>query len=119
MRQKIFPDNCIVLDGRMDEPVWNEVPEVTGFTRMLINGGGLVEDQTFVRIIPCQNYVYFGIKCVDPDMAFAKSYVSKNIYQGNSVEVFLSPSNNVFQVYNFALTLDGLQQTVCYIEGGS
>ena len=118
MRQKIFPDNCIVLDGRMDEPVWDEVPEVTGFTRMLINGGGLVEDQTFVRIIPCQNYVYFGIKCVDPDMAFAKSYVSKNIYQGNSVEVFLSPSNNVFQVYNFALTLDGLQQTVCYIEGG-
>ena len=118
MDKRFFADDCIVLDGRMDEPVWNEVPEVTGFVRMLVNGGGMPDDQTFVRIIPCENYVYFGIKCVDPNMPFALSHVSKDIYQGNSVEVFLSPSNNVFQVYNFALTLDGLRQTICYIEGG-
>ncbi|MBQ3491729.1 MAG: hypothetical protein IJA74_04170, partial [Oscillospiraceae bacterium] len=93
MDKKIFPDNCIVLDGRMDEPVWNEVPEGTGFRTMKQYGGELVKNQTIVKILPCENYLYFGIKCLDDNMEFTKSFVSKDIYNGNSVEVFLSPAN--------------------------
>jgi len=119
MDKKIFPDNCIVLDGRMDEPVWNEVPEYTGFTTMKKLGGNLVNDQTFVKILPCSNYIYFGIKCMDANMEFAKNYASHDIYSGNSVEVFLSPANTVSQIYNFALTIDGFKQTICYLEGGA
>ena len=118
MDKKIFPDNCIVLDGRMDEPVWNEVPEGTGFRTMKQYGGELVKNQTIVKILPCENYLYFGIKCLDDNMEFTKSFVSKDIYNGNSVEVFLSPANTVTQIYNFALTVDGFKQTICYLEGG-
>jgi len=119
MSKKFFPDDCIVLDGKMDEAVWNEVPEYTGFTTMKKLGGDLVKDQTFVKILPCENRVYFGIKCLDADMEFAKNYVSGDIYSGNSVEVFLSPANTVSQIYNFALTIDGFKQTICYLEGGA
>ena len=118
MTKKFFPDDCITLDGRMDEAVWNEVPEYTGFTTMKKLGGNLVNDQTFVKILPCNNYIYFGIKCMDANMEFAKNYVSRDIYSGNSVEVFLSPANTVSQIYNFALTIDGFKQTICYLEGG-
>lgn len=104
MSKKLFPDDCITLDGRMDEAVWNEVPEYTGFRKMKQFGGELVKDQTIVKILPCENYVYFGIKCLDANMEFAKAFVSKDIYNGNSVEVFLSPANTVSQIYNFALT---------------
>ena len=65
MSNKIFRDNCITLDGRMDEPVWSEVPEATGFTTRKVLGGELVADQTFVKILPCENRVYFGIKCME------------------------------------------------------
>ena len=109
MTKKFFPDDCITLDGRMDEAVWNEVPEYTGFTTMKKLGGNLVNDQTFVKILPCNNYIYFGIKCMDANMEFAKNYVSRDIYSGNSVEVFLSPANTVSQIYNFALTIDGFK----------
>ena len=118
MTKKFFPDDCITLDGRMDEAVWNEVPEYTGFRKMKQFGGELVKDQTIVKILPCENYVYFGIKCLDANMDFAKAFVSKDIYNGNSVEVFLSPANTVSQIYNFALTIDGFKQTICYLEGG-
>ena len=68
MDKKIFLDNCITLDGRLDEAVWNEVPESSGFTTIKTAGGenvqgqatsgDLVKDQTFVKILPCENRVY-------------------------------------------------------------
>ena len=73
---KLYPDNYITLDGRMDEAVWSEVPEYTGFTTMKKLGGNLVNDQTFVKILPCNNYIYFGIKCMDANMEFAKNVMA-------------------------------------------
>jgi len=119
MSKKIFADNCITLDGRMDEAVWNEVPESTGFTTRKAVGAEMVKEQTFVKILPCENRVYFGIKCMEPDMDFVRSFASKDIYQGNSVEIFISPSATISELYNFALTVDGLTQTLCFVEGGN
>jgi len=119
MDKKFYPDNCIVLDGRLDDPVWQEIPEGTGFTTRKISGGELVNDQTFVKILPCENYVYFGIKCMESNMPFVTSFVSKNVYQGSSVELFLSPSNSTSELYNFALTIDGLTKTTYFVESGN
>ena len=119
MNGKIFPNNCITLDGRMDEAVWNEVPESTGFTTRKILGGELVEDQTFVKILPCNNRVYFGIKCMDANMDFVKSFKSKDIYSGNSIELFISPTNSTSEVYNLAMTIDGLTQVIYFVESGN
>lgn len=119
MDKKIYPDNCITLDGRMDEAVWSEVPEATGFTTRKIVGGELVADQTFVKILPCENRVYFGIKCMESNMDFVRSFASQNIYCGSSVEVFLSPTGSTSEVYNFAVTIDGLKQVIYFVEGGN
>jgi len=119
MSNKIFRDNCITLDGRMDEPVWNEVPEGTCFTTRKVLGGELVQDQTFVKILPCENRVYFGIKCMESNMPFVKTFKSANIYAGSSLEFFISPSNSTSEVYNFAMTIDGLTQVIYFVEGGN
>ena len=119
MEKKIYPDNAIVLDGRLDEAVWKEVPECTGFTTRKIVGGELVQDQTFVKILPCENRVYFGIKCMESNMDFVRSFASQNIYCGSSVEVFLSPTGSASEVYNFAVTIDGLTQVIYFVEGGN
>ena len=39
MEKKIFDANLITIDGHMDEPVWNEVEEHTGFMELGVNGG--------------------------------------------------------------------------------
>ena len=57
----------IVLDGRMDEPVWATLEEQTGFKELGCHGGRLVEQQTFFKVLPCEDRVYVGIKCVEPD----------------------------------------------------
>ena len=119
MNIKAFPDHCITLDGRMDEAVWNEVPAYTGFTTRKVAGGEPVKDQTFVKILPCRNRVYFGIKCMESDMEFARSYTSANIYAGSSLEFFISPTNSTSEVYNFAMTIDGLTQVIYFVEGGN
>ena len=129
MSNKIFSDDCIVLDGRLDEAVWNEVPEGTGFTTIKTaggegvegqkTGGVLVDDQTFVKILPCENRVYFGIKCMERNIPFAKTFAAKSVYTGNSVEIFLSPSNSTSEMYNFVLTVDGLTQAIYFVEGGN
>lgn len=119
MSKKVFADHCITLDGRMDEAVWNEVPEYTGFTTRKIIGGELVEDQTFVKILPCENRIYFGIKCMDSNMPFVKTFKSANIYAGSSLEFFISPTNSTSEVYNFAMTIDGLTQVIYFVEGGN
>ena len=119
MCSKMYPNHCITLDGRLDEAVWNEVPEGTGFTTRKILGGEQVKDQTFVKILPCENRVYFGIKCMESDMDFAKSFASANIYAGNSLEIFFSPTNSTSEIYNLAMTIDGLSQVIYFVESGN
>ncbi len=41
---KIYDANLITLDGRMDEPVWQELPEYGDFRRMGSQGGALAEE---------------------------------------------------------------------------
>ena len=53
----------IVLDGKMDEAVWDGLPEYTDFKMLKKFGGKLAEKQTIFKILPCEDRVYFGIKC--------------------------------------------------------
>ena len=89
--KKLYPDNCITLDGRMDEAVWNEVPEYTSFSTRKAVGGQFPENQTFLKILPCENRGYFGVKCMESDMDFVRNYASKDIYQGNAIWI-MSPA---------------------------
>ena len=44
MDKRFFADDCIVLDGRMDEAVWNEVPTYTDFRHFKTYGGELQKE---------------------------------------------------------------------------
>ena len=70
METKLYNKDIITLDGRMDEPVWNEVKEYTDFKKKNLAGGGLATVQTSFKIVPCEDRIYIGIKCMEPDMAY-------------------------------------------------
>ena len=84
MDTKIFDNNSITLDGKMDEAIWESVPVHTGFRVLRTRDNRLAPAQTCFRIVPCADRIYIGIKCEEP-------------------EVYLSPSNNYFDFYQFVV----------------
>ena len=62
---KLFEKGCVTVDGRMDEPVWAEAEEFTGFRRPEAQGAVLADRQTSFKILPCADRLYIGIRCED------------------------------------------------------
>lgn len=126
MKTKLYKSSDIILDGRMDEPVWKEVKEQTGFKEIAILGGSfnkrggmLAEDQTFFKILPCEDCVYFGIKCMEPDMDFLKPKKLADIDMTDTVELFLAPTNEGSEFYHFLLSFHGETRTHFFAEHGN
>ena len=88
---KLYDVSNITLDGQLNEAIWADVPEYTDFRLLEAWGGQLAESQTFFKILPCKDRVYFGIKCMELDMDRVRSQPKIKAYHSSSVEVFLSP----------------------------
>ena len=120
METKLFDKNLITLDGRMDEQVWNSVKEYTGFKMKKSRGGQIAQVQTSFKILPCEDRIYIGIRCEEPDMAYVnKVNPQLAIWTCDDVEIFLSPNNNPFDFYQFAITFEGQTAQLFYSENGN
>jgi len=113
--------NGITLDGRLDEAVWQTVKEYTGFRKPDYNGGEMWEDaaQTSFKILPCDDRIYVGVKCKEPDMEYAeKTKALWNSWGTTSIEMLFSPSGNPIEFYQFFVALNGNTDCLYYAEGG-
>ncbi len=112
----------IILDGRMDEPVWDTAKEYTGFRRTDYEGGELWEDavQTSFRILPCEDRIYIGVKCNEPDMEFTEQTKKMlNSWGSSAVELFFSPCGNPIEFYQFFVAFGEHTDSLYYGEGGN
>ena len=104
--KKIFEAGCVAIDGRMDEPVWAEAEEFTGFRRPEAQGAVLAERQTSFKILPCADRIYVGVRCEEPDIDFVvKSAPERTAFGADSVEIFLSPGCTPFSFYQFCISV--------------
>ncbi len=122
MSNKIFDSKLITLDGKMDEPVWNEVPTYTDFTNFKKRGGELRDKncQTYFKVLPCEDRIYIGVKCMEPNMEDALK--NRFIHAGfgkPSVEFRLCPSGIDFDIYQFFAGWDGSKMQFFYSECGN
>ena len=111
----------IVLDGRMDEPVWETVPTYTDFHFLQTAGGEIQEPASFFKILPCEDRIYIGFKCMEPgnmDHVNETKYLW-NSWGGHSMEIFLSPSGSPFDFYQFYVPFTGKVGSIYYAEGGN
>ena len=117
---KLYDKNCITLDGRMDEPVWDELKVFTEFKVSKALGGYVHPVQTEFKILPCEDRIFIGIKCLEPNMEYVKEVNPKLVmWCCDDIEIFLSPSNNHFDFYQFAITFEGQTAQHFYSEGGN
>ncbi len=62
----------IVVDGQLDEPIWQRAPRATGFVQEAPNPGADASQNTIVRVLYDDQAVYVGAQLfdVDPDSIF-------------------------------------------------
>ncbi len=119
MEKKLFDSNCITLDGKMDEAVWNEVPTYTDFRRFLNDGGQLQPEKTYFKILPCVDRIYVGVKCMEPDMEMALRHrFTHSGYGKQSFQIFFCPTGKSFDYYHFFVGWDGDQKSRFCSEKG-
>ena len=120
MEEKKINKYGIALDGCMDEPIWESAKEYTGFQKLKTHGGGAAPAETIFKILPCEDRVYIGVKCMEPDgmEEIIKSRYDQSLYNGHSVELFLSPCGSNQEYYQFVITINADTYTQYYSESG-
>ncbi|MBC9798071.1 DUF5916 domain-containing protein [Sinomicrobium weinanense] len=101
----VFRDAEITIDGNPKEPVWQQLPEYTGFYNHLPTDEGLAENQTSVKLFHNGEYLYISA-----------------IYKDSTSKVQISSlkrddlTNTVSSSDTFVLILDTQyqQQSACY-----
>ncbi|MBI3940427.1 MAG: carbohydrate binding family 9 domain-containing protein [Acidobacteria bacterium] len=64
---RLIRDESIVLDGRLDEPVWQRARPATDFIQLDPKNGAPATEQTEVRIVFDRNNLYMGVLCLDSE----------------------------------------------------
>ena len=110
----------IILDGRLDEPAWESARTFTGFKTLLRQGGTPVPDETYFKILPCEDRIYVGIMCYESDMEGMWANTEEGpLWETNMLELFIAPSGNGFDFYQFCFGLYETRHAFYYSENGN
>lgn len=120
MKTTDFDPKSIILDGRLDEVVWENAKVITGFKKMGLEGPPVdPAHDTVVKILPMEDRIFFGIQCMEPDMVRLKNAPAGIFNTTDSVELFLSPSGTPYDCYQFFVSCKGTQIAYYYEEEGN
>lgn len=120
METKLYDKNCITIDGKLDEAVWESAESYTGFKRLMCRGGNPAAAQATFYILPCEDRIYLGIKCDESDIdKVVETHPTRSKWCTDSVEFFLSPAGDPFEFYQFLITLGGHTSANFHSEGGN
>ena len=111
----------IIIDGKMDEAVWETAETHCGFVNLGTRGGAPAPVDTQFKVLQFPDRIIVGVKCLEPDGmedVLASRY-KKNSYSGHAVELFLSPTGNSYEFYQFVVTINNDEMSQYYSEGGN
>lgn len=100
---------ALTLDGKLDDPDWQQAPLVSGFTGYEDNKLG--EVQTAFRVLYDDKYLYFGIHCDEPNMDRVQptrvAHDEHGIFRTEVIELFLDPGHTHDLYYQLAFNVAG------------
>lgn len=95
-----------VIDGKFDDPCWNEAPVASTFYRLDVRGGEAIDTTSF-RAARDDKWLYLAVRCKNPDMPRleARRVVHDGALQGDdSVEIFVDPGTGGDLYVHYLLT---------------
>jgi hypothetical protein len=94
-----------VLDGKLDEEVWNNVPQGGSFYKFPTNAPA--SKQTSFKIGYTPEAIYIGMKCNEPETKKIKAKLKNmdNLCGEDSVEIFVAPKGKSY--YQFMINAVG------------
>jgi hypothetical protein len=113
-----FTTEPIKIDGLINEPAWDRAAKITDFKLFSpVNVEKL--PQTTAKLLWDKDYLYVAFECEDDDIW---SFSDKNddpLYSGDVVELFVKPSRNSLQYYEFVVAPNGAIYDARYPSRGA
>jgi hypothetical protein len=108
----------VVIDGRLDEAVWQQIPPITSFTQTEPDEGKPASERTEVRIFYDDKKIYFGFRCFDrePSKIVARFDAHDARTNSDSVDILLDTFHDLKSGYFFSINARGVQYDATVLE---
>ncbi|UCE40641.1 MAG: carbohydrate binding family 9 domain-containing protein [Candidatus Aminicenantes bacterium] len=117
----IRTDSLLVVDGLLDEPIWESAPEATDFIQYQPEKGNPASERTVVKVLFDDSYIYFGFWCYDSELGKIAASITKrdsDIKPDDSVYVFLDTFHDSRTCYFLGTNVLGTQRDGRITENG-
>ena len=113
--------DVVVLDGHLDEAVWDEAETGWGFRQADPDRFSEASVKTTFKILYDDNAFYVGLACWEDDMRNVASYLSRRdeIQASDIVSVYVDPYLDRTTGYNFRVNPEGVQQDAYLFDDGN
>jgi len=114
-------DESIKVDGFLNEPVWENAPEISDFIQFEPERGKPASLKTTVKILYDENFIYFGFLCYDPQPERIAARMTKRdaeLTDDDAVLVGLDTFYDRRNCYYFITNLLGTQHDGRITENG-
>jgi len=108
-----------VIDGKLDDPVWQQAPSVTGFKTFFPDFGKDMPDPTVVYFAYDRENLYFAFRCFDREPAKIKTSVTRrdNVRPDDWICINLDSFNDQQSLYGFYVNPAGIQGDTRFASG--
>ena len=107
------------LDGKWSGNGWQNVPEQTGFSLVKAIGKNEPNAQTAFKVAADADNLYLSILCKENHMGkLPKAYSESSLWTTDAVEVFLAPTGQPDEFYQFAVSAGKVRYSMFYGEAG-
>ncbi|MCU0634735.1 MAG: carbohydrate binding family 9 domain-containing protein [Gemmatimonadaceae bacterium] len=113
-------DAPTTVDGRLDEPVWQQAALLTGFSQFFPADGLAADDSTDVLVWYSSTALHVGIRAHAPPGTVRATLADRDrITQDDNVQLFLGTYNDSRQAMVFSVNPFGIQSDGVIIETGA
>ncbi|PIU63489.1 MAG: hypothetical protein COS85_15925 [Armatimonadetes bacterium CG07_land_8_20_14_0_80_59_28] len=109
------------VDGRLDDPCWQNAPVSSGFTRTLRDQEKPPSYQTHLKLVYDERYLYVGIKCDEPHPENLQATVldedNPSVCGDDSIELFFHPDPDSPHYYQLVSNSKGVRYDGRILDG--
>lgn len=119
----VAPIVAPVLDGKLDDACWQELPRVTTFYSFFATSPRPAGSKTDFQVGYADKGVYLAIRFYEPNMDKLKAAITQrgdgNLWQDDSAEIYFDPAGTAVGFRKFVINSLGTQAGTFQLDGAN